>query len=115
MNTPSTIPLPIRPVSTVVDEAPIPEPPTPNLTAMTLHEPVIQPDPPSAMPTNPNTPPTPPTIQPIPQPNDTNTHPMVTREKAGISKTLERMNCHVINVSPLPRSHVHALRDSSWK
>ncbi|GJW77100.1 ribonuclease H-like domain-containing protein [Tanacetum coccineum] len=39
------------------------------------------------------------------------THPMVTRAKAGIFKPLERMNCHVTTTSPLPRSHVHALRD----
>ncbi|GJT00781.1 ribonuclease H-like domain-containing protein [Tanacetum coccineum] len=43
------------------------------------------------------------------------THPMVTRAKAGICKPLERMNCHVTTTSPLPRSHVHALRDPNWK
>ncbi|GKF14716.1 ribonuclease H-like domain-containing protein [Tanacetum coccineum] len=43
------------------------------------------------------------------------THPMVTRAKAGIFKPLERMNCHVTTTLPLPRSHVHALRDSNWK
>ncbi|GKB39228.1 ribonuclease H-like domain-containing protein [Tanacetum coccineum] len=43
------------------------------------------------------------------------THPMVTRAKAGIFKLLERMNCHVTTTSPLPRSHVHALRDPNWK
>ncbi|GJT53246.1 ribonuclease H-like domain-containing protein [Tanacetum coccineum] len=43
------------------------------------------------------------------------THPMVTRAKEGILKPLERMNCHVTTTSPLPRSHVHALRDSNWK
>nr|GEW92315.1 ribonuclease H-like domain-containing protein [Tanacetum cinerariifolium] len=36
---------------------------------------------------------------------------MVTRAKAGISKPLERMNCHVTIVSSLPRSLVHALHD----
>ncbi|GKD41997.1 ribonuclease H-like domain-containing protein [Tanacetum coccineum] len=25
------------------------------------------------------------------------------------------MNCHVTTTSPLPRSHVHALRDPNWK
>nr|GEV62436.1 ribonuclease H-like domain-containing protein [Tanacetum cinerariifolium] len=40
---------------------------------------------------------------------------MVTRAKAGIFKPLERMNCHVITTSPLPCSHVHALRDPNWK
>ncbi|GKF91455.1 ribonuclease H-like domain-containing protein [Tanacetum coccineum] len=43
------------------------------------------------------------------------THPMVTRAKAGIFKPLERMNYHVTTTSPLPRSHVHALRDPHWK
>ncbi|GJY72458.1 ribonuclease H-like domain-containing protein [Tanacetum coccineum] len=43
------------------------------------------------------------------------THPMVTRAKADIFKPLERMNCHVTTTSPLPRSHVHALRDPNWK
>nr|GEU82182.1 ribonuclease H-like domain-containing protein [Tanacetum cinerariifolium] len=40
---------------------------------------------------------------------------MVTRAKDGIFKPLERMNCHVTTTSPLPRSHVHALRDPNWK
>nr|GEW21223.1 ribonuclease H-like domain-containing protein [Tanacetum cinerariifolium] len=40
---------------------------------------------------------------------------MVTRAKADTSKPLERMNCHVTTVSPLPRSHVHALRDPQRK
>ncbi|GJY54749.1 ribonuclease H-like domain-containing protein [Tanacetum coccineum] len=43
------------------------------------------------------------------------THPMVTRAKAGIFKPLERMNFHVTTTLPLPRSHVHALRDPNWK
>ncbi|GJS67664.1 ribonuclease H-like domain-containing protein [Tanacetum coccineum] len=41
----------------------------------------------------------------------TNTHHMVTRAKAGISKPLARMNCHATTTSPIPRSHLHALRD----
>ncbi|GJY98500.1 ribonuclease H-like domain-containing protein [Tanacetum coccineum] len=32
-----------------------------------------------------------------------------------IFKLLKRMNCHVTTTSPLPRSHVHALRDPNWK
>nr|GEX72105.1 retrotransposon protein, putative, unclassified [Tanacetum cinerariifolium] len=40
---------------------------------------------------------------------------MVTRAKASIFKLLERMYCHVTTTSPLPRCHVHALRDSNWK
>ncbi|GJS31421.1 ribonuclease H-like domain-containing protein [Tanacetum coccineum] len=43
------------------------------------------------------------------------THLMVTRAKAGIFKPLKHMNCHVTTISPLPRSHVHALRDPNWK
>ncbi|GJS87098.1 ribonuclease H-like domain-containing protein [Tanacetum coccineum] len=43
------------------------------------------------------------------------THPMVTRAKAGIFKPFKHMNCHVTTTSPLPRSHVHALRDPHWK
>nr|GEX19190.1 ribonuclease H-like domain-containing protein [Tanacetum cinerariifolium] len=40
---------------------------------------------------------------------------MVTRVKADIFKSLERMNCHVTTTSPLPCFHVHALRDPNWK
>ncbi|GJS73534.1 ribonuclease H-like domain-containing protein [Tanacetum coccineum] len=39
---------------------------------------------------------------------------MVTRAKAGISKPLARMNCHATTTSPIPRSHLHALRDPNW-
>ncbi|GKA84352.1 hypothetical protein Tco_0805947 [Tanacetum coccineum] len=39
----------------------------------------------------------------------TNTHHMVTRAKARISKPLARMNCHATTTSPIPRSHLHAL------
>ncbi|GJV31127.1 ribonuclease H-like domain-containing protein [Tanacetum coccineum] len=44
----------------------------------------------------------------------TNTHHMVTRTKAGISKPLMRMNCHVTTTLPIPRSHLHSLRDPNW-
>ncbi|GJW68207.1 ribonuclease H-like domain-containing protein [Tanacetum coccineum] len=44
----------------------------------------------------------------------TYTHHMVTRMKVGISKPLARMNCHVTTTSPIPRSHLHALRDPHW-
>ncbi|GKB08087.1 ribonuclease H-like domain-containing protein [Tanacetum coccineum] len=40
--------------------------------------------------------------------------PMVTRAKAGISKPLAHRNCHVTTTSPIPRSHLHALRDPHW-
>ncbi|GKA62213.1 glutamyl-tRNA reductase 1, chloroplastic [Tanacetum coccineum] len=39
---------------------------------------------------------------------------MVTRAKARISKPLARMNCHATTTSPIPRSHLHALRDPNW-
>ncbi|GJR67187.1 RNA-directed DNA polymerase, eukaryota [Tanacetum coccineum] len=44
----------------------------------------------------------------------TNTHHMVTRAKAVISKPLARMNCHVTTTLPIPRSHLHALGDLNW-
>ncbi|GJT66018.1 ribonuclease H-like domain-containing protein [Tanacetum coccineum] len=44
----------------------------------------------------------------------TNTHHMVTRAKAKISKPLTRMNCHATTTLPIPRSHLHALRDPNW-
>ncbi|GJV77245.1 fatty acid desaturase, type 1 protein [Tanacetum coccineum] len=43
-----------------------------------------------------------------------NRHPMVTRAKDRLSKPLERINCHVKTTSPLPRYHLHALRDPYW-
>ena len=49
------------------------------------------------------------------QPQTVSSHSMVTRAKANIFKPLERMNSHVTTTSPLPRSHVHALRDTNWK
>ncbi|GKE86384.1 ribonuclease H-like domain-containing protein, partial [Tanacetum coccineum] len=39
---------------------------------------------------------------------------MVTRAKARISKPLARMNCHATTTSPIPRSHLHAIRDPNW-
>ncbi|GKC70523.1 ribonuclease H-like domain-containing protein [Tanacetum coccineum] len=44
----------------------------------------------------------------------TNTHHMVTRAKAEISKPLARMNCHATITSHIPRSYLHALRDPNW-
>ncbi|GJX82051.1 ribonuclease H-like domain-containing protein [Tanacetum coccineum] len=44
----------------------------------------------------------------------TNTHHMVIRAKAGISKPLACMNCHVTTTLLIPRSHLHALRDPHW-
>ncbi|GJS58758.1 ribonuclease H-like domain-containing protein [Tanacetum coccineum] len=39
---------------------------------------------------------------------------MVTRAKARISKPLALMNFHATTTSPIPRSHLHALRDLNW-
>nr|GEZ00624.1 ribonuclease H-like domain-containing protein [Tanacetum cinerariifolium] len=39
---------------------------------------------------------------------------MVTHAKARISKPLARMNCHATTTSPIPRSHLHALREPNW-
>ncbi|GKA33489.1 ribonuclease H-like domain-containing protein [Tanacetum coccineum] len=44
----------------------------------------------------------------------TNTHHMVTCAKAGISKPLAHMNCHVTTTSSIPRSHLHDPRDPNW-
>ncbi|GJU76227.1 ribonuclease H-like domain-containing protein [Tanacetum coccineum] len=33
---------------------------------------------------------------------------------SGISKPLARMNCHATTTLPIPRSHLHALRDPNW-
>ncbi|GKB42043.1 ribonuclease H-like domain-containing protein [Tanacetum coccineum] len=43
------------------------------------------------------------------------TRPMVPRAKSGIFRPLKHMNCHVTTTSPLPRSHVRALRDPNGK
>ncbi|GJV26295.1 ribonuclease H-like domain-containing protein [Tanacetum coccineum] len=54
----------------------------------------------------------------IPINNSSQTMPtnlMGTRAKADIFKPLKRMNYHVTTTLPLPRSHVHALRDPNWK
>ena len=53
LNTTHTIPLPIHPITTVGNEAPITDPPTPNPTETALTEPIIQPTP-----LQPTTPPT---------------------------------------------------------
>ncbi|GJZ61626.1 ribonuclease H-like domain-containing protein [Tanacetum coccineum] len=63
----------------------------------------------------PQTPPTDSTTPLISINLPTNTHHMVTRAKAGISKPIAKINCHVTTTSPLPRSHSHALRDPNWK
>ncbi|GKC63292.1 ribonuclease H-like domain-containing protein [Tanacetum coccineum] len=44
----------------------------------------------------------------------TNTYHMVTCAKVRISKPLAHMNCHATTTSPIPRSHLHALRNPNW-
>ncbi|GKB32454.1 ribonuclease H-like domain-containing protein [Tanacetum coccineum] len=41
-------------------------------------------------------------------------HKLQPSAKARISKPLARMNCHATTTSPIPRSHLHALRDPNW-
>ncbi|GKB35601.1 ribonuclease H-like domain-containing protein [Tanacetum coccineum] len=77
---------------------------------------------PSSQPANSAQQPNPP-INPIVQipaaaPNTatiSNTHPMVTRAKDGISKPIDRLSLHTTTTSPLLWSHVHALRDLNWQ
>ncbi|GKA27477.1 ribonuclease H-like domain-containing protein [Tanacetum coccineum] len=87
-------------------------PPGPNPTpAPTASGPPTTPTPPSPPSHTQLTPPTtafPGTVPP------TNTHHMVTRAKVGISKPLAQMNCHATTTSPIPRCHLHALRDPHW-
>ncbi|GKC87974.1 ribonuclease H-like domain-containing protein, partial [Tanacetum coccineum] len=97
-----------------------PTTPSPNSP---LPHPTTEPNTPGPTPTSPSLSPTPNT-QSTPSnvtassnaPNalTTHTHHMVTRAKAGISKPLERMNCHATTTSPIPRSYLHALRDPHW-
>ena len=39
---------------------------------------------------------------------------MVTRAQHGISKPIQRLNLHTTTESPIPRSHLHGLRDPNW-
>ncbi|GJV12073.1 hypothetical protein Tco_1353614 [Tanacetum coccineum] len=43
--------------------------------------------------------------------NLSNTHPIVTRAKDDISKPVDHLTLHTTTTSPLPWSHIHALRD----
>ncbi|GJT55896.1 ribonuclease H-like domain-containing protein [Tanacetum coccineum] len=40
---------------------------------------------------------------------------MVTRSKVGTVKPNPKFTCHVTTPSPLPRSHLYALRDPNWQ
>ncbi|KAJ9558576.1 hypothetical protein OSB04_013190 [Centaurea solstitialis] len=53
------------------------------------------------------------TDHPVTQP--TPTHHMTTRAKAGITKPIQRLNLHINTTSPVPRSHLQALRDPNWQ
>nr|GEY02236.1 hypothetical protein [Tanacetum cinerariifolium] len=44
-----------------------------------------------------------------------NTHPVITRAKDGISKPINQLSLHTNTTSPLLRSHIHALRDQIGK
>ncbi|GJY11793.1 reverse transcriptase domain-containing protein [Tanacetum coccineum] len=82
--------------------------PTPEPTVSGPHTTPTPPSPPS------NTQLTPPAAAFLDNAPPTNTHHMVTRAKASISKPLARMNCHVTTTSPIPLSHLHALCDPHW-
>lgn len=49
-----------------------------------------------------------------PSPQPPPSHPIVTLEKCGISKPVSRLNLHTTNESPMPKSHIHPLRDPNW-
>lgn len=54
---------------------------------------------------------TPPTTTPTPP---SNTHPMITRRQVGTTKPPDRLNLHVTTPSPVPKSHILALKDPHW-
>ncbi|GJZ72256.1 ribonuclease H-like domain-containing protein [Tanacetum coccineum] len=61
-----------------------------------------------------------PIIEPIlvhqqPAPIPSNTHPMVTRAKDGISKPIDHLCLHATTTSPISRSHTLALRNPFWQ
>nr|GEW56808.1 hypothetical protein [Tanacetum cinerariifolium] len=84
------------------------------LTDPTTSDPTHVPTPPGPTPNTHLNTPAATTSRNAPNGPTTNTHHMVTHAKAGISKPLARMNCHVTTTSPIPRSHLHALRDPHW-
>ncbi|KAJ9555002.1 hypothetical protein OSB04_009616 [Centaurea solstitialis] len=49
-----------------------------------------------------------------PNPPPPPSHPMVTRSRIGFHKPIQRLNLHVATISPIPRSHIHALQDPNW-
>jgi hypothetical protein len=53
--------------------------------------------------------------RPIVIPLVTNAHSMCTRGKAGITQPVDRLNLHVVPMSPLPRSVRDALSDPNWR
>nr|GEW77320.1 ribonuclease H-like domain-containing protein [Tanacetum cinerariifolium] len=84
------------------------------LTEPTTPDPTCAPTSPSPTPNTHLTTPVATTSSNSPKGPTTNTHHIVTCAKAGISKPLARMNCHVITTSHIPRSHLHVLRGPHW-
>jgi hypothetical protein len=78
-----------------------PENTTPGPTSTVQPNP---PPPPVTHPTDPNT-----------CTNPTSTHPMVTRFQVGTNKKNPRYNCHVSTISPIPKSHVFAIKNPNWQ
>lgn len=42
-------------------------------------------------------------------------HHMHTRSRSGIIKPITRLNLHISSLSPIPKTHIQALRDPYWK
>jgi hypothetical protein len=53
--------------------------------------------------------------QPVSIISVTNAHSMRTRGKAGFAQPVDRLNLHVVPMSPLPRSIRDALSDPNWR
>ncbi|GKD21697.1 ribonuclease H-like domain-containing protein [Tanacetum coccineum] len=92
----------------------LPTPRTPVAHQQMLIPPLPSTHEPTTLSSTPNTHITSPTATAYGNAPTINTHHMVTRAKARISKPLARMNCHATTTSPIPRSHLHALRDPNW-
>ncbi|KAJ9551935.1 hypothetical protein OSB04_015980 [Centaurea solstitialis] len=42
-------------------------------------------------------------------------HPMTTRSRSGIVKPIQKLNLHTSSISPVPRSHLQAIKDPNWR
>ncbi|KAM0020291.1 putative RNA-directed DNA polymerase [Helianthus debilis subsp. tardiflorus] len=49
-----------------------------------------------------------------PQPSGSTRHPMITRSRDGTSKPKVPFNLNVDTISPIPKSHLHAMSDPNW-